>query len=213
MNFISAKIQEYTENISAPEPELLQALNKETHLKILYPRMLSGHWQGRFLSFFTRLLRPRMILEIGTYTGYSCICMAEGLEEGGRIITIEKNPELQTIFEEYTQKAGLSEKVTLMTGNAMDIIPTLNETFDMIFLDADKDGYLRYYEMVLPKLRKGGVILADNVLWSGKVTEKAKSNDKETLAIQHFNEYVAQDSRVDCLLVPVRDGLLWITKK
>lgn len=213
MNFISSRIQEYTEKISAQEPELLQELNKETHLKILYPRMLSGHWQGRFLSFFTRLVRPEMILEIGTYTGYSCMCMAEGLEEGGRIITIEKNPELQSMFEEYIEKAGLSDSVTLMIGNAMDIIPTLNETFDMVFLDADKDGYLRYYEMVLPKLKKGGVILADNVLWSGKVTEKAKPNDKETLAIQHFNEYVAGDNRVECLLLPVRDGLLWIVKK
>ena len=213
MNFISPKIQAYTDKISASEPKLLQELNKETHLKVLYPRMLSGHWQGRFLSFLTQLFRPKRILEIGTYTGYSCICMAEGLAEDGQIITIEKNPELEPMFTQYVEKAGLTNKVTLHIGNAMDIIPTLDGEFDMIFLDADKDGYLRYYEMILPKLKSGGIILADNVLWSGKVTENAKLNDKETLAIQQFNEFVAADTRVECLLVPVRDGILWIRKK
>lgn len=213
MNFIHPKIQEYSDRISAQEPELLQALNQETHLKVLYPRMLSGHWQGRFLSFFSKMLTPQHVLEIGTYTGYSCLCMAEGLSKNGNIITIEKNPELRAMFEKYISEAGLEDKITLLNGDASAIIPELKETFDLVFLDADKDNYLHYYEMVLPKVRSGGVILADNVLWSGKVTEEAKPNDKETIAIKQFNEFVAHDERVECLLLPVRDGLLWIVKK
>lgn len=213
MDFISKDIQQYAEKISQPEPEILKELNKETHVKVLYPRMLSGHWQGRFLSFFAKMLQPQRILEIGTYTGYACLCMSEGLAEGGKAITIEVNVELEEMIRHYFAKANMQEKIDLHIGDAQKIIPTLDEVFDLVFIDADKENYLKYYELVLPKVRKGGIILADNVLWSGKVVEIAKPSDKETRSLQHFNTFLSEDSRVECLLLPVRDGLLAARKR
>lgn len=208
MDFIQKDIQAYSEKISQAEPPLLQKLNKDTHLKVLYPRMLSGHWQGRFLSFFSKTLQPKRILEIGTYTGYACLCMAEGLGADGKMITIEVNRELEEMCRDFFAKANMQDKIELIIGNALEIIPRLTDTFDLVFIDADKENYLKYYELVLPKVRTGGVILADNVLWSGKVVEKAKTSDKETISLQNFNDFLSKDTRVECLLFPIRDGIL-----
>lgn len=208
MDFLPREIQAYAEAKSQAEPEILAQLNKETHLKVLYPRMLSGHWQGRLLSFLSKLVQPKHILEIGTYTGYSCLCMAEGLQAGGKITTIEVNHELESFIREYVEKTGFADKVDLRIGDAAEIIAGLDATFDLVFIDADKENYLKYYEMVLPKLRAGGLLLADNVLWSGKVVGEVKTTDKETLGLMAFNDFVAEDPRVECLLLPVRDGIM-----
>jgi len=212
MDFLPVLINQYVESKTAKEPEVLAELSRETHLKVLYPRMLSGHLQGRFLSFFSRILRPKRVLEIGTYTGYSCICLAEGLQKGGKIVTIDINPELEDIIVPYLTKAGIREQVELKFGNAMDIVPQIEEELDLVFIDADKHNYLSYYKMVVPKLRKGGFILADNVLWSGKVADE-KYQDKETQGIRMFNDFVSKDKRVEQMLLPLRDGIMIIQKR
>ncbi|MFN0204189.1 MAG: O-methyltransferase [Bacteroidia bacterium] len=213
MDFLAKELTEYVEAHSSEEPAILQELNRQTHLKVLYPRMLSGHFQGRLLAFLSKMLHPQRILEVGTYTGYACICLAEGLTENGKLITLEKEPELADMIRFYVEKAGFGEKVELKIGDAKQLIPTLTDTWDLVFLDADKENYLNYYELILPQVRKGGVILADNVLWSGKVLSPAVSNDKDTLHLQQFNDFVKQDSRVECVLLPVRDGIMMIRKK
>lgn len=209
---ITQEIEEYCEAHSTPEPELLYRLNRETNLKVMNPRMLSGHIQGMFLTSLVRMMQPKAVLEIGTYTGYAAICLAEGLPDEGIIDTIEIDVELEDIIRKYFSQYSKKEKINLHIGDAVEVIPTLDKTYDLVFMDADKEEYIRYYELVLPKVRKGGYILADNVLWSGKVLQEVKSGDKDTPAIRQFNDYVLQDERVRNFLLPLRDGIMVIEK-
>jgi caffeoyl-CoA O-methyltransferase len=206
MKFLPDEIEAYAAAYSAPEEEILARLNRETHLKVLLPQMLSGHIQGNFLKMMSYMIRPERILEIGTYTGYSAICFARGLQENGLIHTIDINEELEPMVRKYFNEAGLENKIKYHIGNALDIIPTLNETFDMVFIDADKINYSNYYDLVFDKVKQGGFIIADNVLWSGKVTEEKK--DKDTEALHLFNQKINADNRVENYLVPIRDGLM-----
>lgn len=212
MNFIDKKIEEYALSHTSDEPEILKKLNRETQAKILFPRMLSGHMQGRLLSMFSHMIRPERILEIGTYTGYSCICLAEGLQKNGIIHTIEVNEELEAMIRRYLKEEGISEKVKLHIGSALEIIPAIRDEFDLVFIDADKENYSRYYDLVFPRLRTGGFIIADNVLWSGKVLEKTGNQDADTKALAAFNKKIREDKRVEHLLLPVRDGLMILRK-
>ena len=212
MQIISPEVQTFIENMTSPEPEILSELNRKTYLRVLYPRMLSGHYQGRLLSFFSHMLRPTSVLELGTFTGYSCICLAEGLAPEGRIVSIEKNEELKSMILPALEEAGIQDLVEVRFGKAMDIIPELKGSFDLIFIDADKGNYREYYEMLIPRLSSGGVILADNVLWGGKVMDPAEA-DKETSGIKAMLEFVKEDQRVEQVLLPVRDGILMIRKK
>ncbi|MDX2249710.1 MAG: O-methyltransferase [Bacteroidia bacterium] len=212
MDFLSPDIQQYIEKMSSPEPEALARLNRETHLKVLYPQMLSGHYQGRVLSFLSGMIRPEKILEIGTFTGYSAICLAEGLAPGGKLYTIELNPELEPMIRRGLQLAGVEDRVELNFGPALEIIPRLAGPFDLVFIDADKSNYRNYFEMVLPRLSPHGVILADNVLWSGRIFDPL-DKDKETAGIRDFSSFVQQDLRVEQVILPVRDGLMILRKK
>ena len=209
---ITQEIEEYCEAHSTPEPELLYRLNRETNLKVMNPRMLSGHIQGMFLTSLVRMMQPKAVLEIGTYTGYAAICLAEGLPDDGIVDTIEIDVELEDIIRKYFSQYSKREKINLYIGDAVEVIPALDKTYDLVFMDADKEEYIRYYELVLPKVRKGGYILADNVLWSGKVLQEVKSGDKDTPAIRQFNDYVLQDERVRNFLLPLRDGIMVIEK-
>jgi len=200
------KLLPYCEKHSSQPTEILGALERETYLKTIAPQMLSGHLQGGFLSLLSCLMQPKMILEIGTFTGYASICLAKGLCEGGRLHTIEVNEELAYICRKYFNKAGLQEKIELHVGDAKAIIPTLNKTFDLVFIDAGKGDYAFYYDLVFDKVRRGGILLADNVLWRGKVVEPAR--DADTLLIDQFNKKVQQDPRVENLLLSLRDGLM-----
>ena len=213
MEFIDQKLDEYVCAHSEKEPELLYELNRETHINVLQPRMLSGHFQGRVLSMISHMIKPKSVLEIGTYTGYSALCFAEGLAEGGKIITIDKNEELEDLVQTYIEKAGLSNSISCVIGNAMEIIPTLKEEFDMVFIDADKSNYINYYNLVFDKLKKGGYILIDNVLWSGKVLKPAPDNDIDTEVLIEFNDLIHRDDRVQEVLLPIRDGLMLVRKK
>ena len=210
-NFIKTGILEYSEINSQEEPSLLKELNRETHLKVLNPRMLSGAFQGRLISLISKLINPKKVLEIGTYTGYSALCIYEGLDEKGVIHTIDKNEELVDIQKKYFTKTGDVEKFIQHTGTALDIIPKINETFDFIFLDADKENYINYFNCIIDKLNKNGVILADNVLWSGKVIDK-KKQDETTKILRKFNDIVNNDCRVETILLPIRDGISIIRK-
>ena len=212
MDFIDQKIQDYVEQYSDKEPEILQSLNRETHLKVLQPRMLSGHLQGRILSMMCKMIRPTYILEIGTYTGYSAICMAEGLQADGKLVTIDINEELSDMSQTYFEKSGFRDKIESHVGNALDIIPMLNFKWDLVFIDADKVNYSNYYDLVFDRLNEGGFIIADNVLWSGKVVEPVKQNDKDTKKLLEFNKKVTEDNRVENVLMPVRDGLMILRK-
>jgi predicted O-methyltransferase YrrM len=211
MDFLSESLQKYIEEHSSGESELLKELDRETHLKVMMPRMLSGHVQGRFLSFLSKILKPERILEIGTYTGYASICLAEGLSSSGELVTIDKNEELQNMVEDYFRKAGIADKTRYLIGDATSIIPTLDGLFDLIFIDADKANYPNYYKMCLPMLSERGIILADNVLWSGKIT--SDKPDKNTMALQQFNDMVQNDPEVENMLLSIRDGLMLIRKK
>lgn len=214
MEFIDPALLAYCEAHSSEEDPVLKHIHRETHAKVLMPRMLSGHLQGKFLEFISKSNQPKVILEIGTYTGYSGICLARGLAEGGKLITLDINDELETMVRGFFEMAGLSDRIDYRLGNASDIIPTLSETFDLVFIDADKANYMRYYELVIDQVRPGGVILADNVLWSGKVIPEAgKKIDKDTQVILDFNKMVQQDPRVENILLPIRDGLLMARKK
>lgn len=210
MNFLDENLEAYVQQHSEQEPELLQQLARETHLKILQPRMLSGVYQGRLLALLTKLISPKQILEIGTYTGYSALCMAEGLNPNGRIDTIDINEELMDIQRRYFDTAGFGKQITQHLGNAAEIIPSIKGTFDLVFIDADKEQYPRYFDLVVNRVRSGGLIIADNVLWSGKVVNTAK--DEATKALQVFNKKVTEDPRVETVLLPVRDGLTLIRK-
>ncbi|MFN6944678.1 MAG: O-methyltransferase [Cytophagaceae bacterium] len=207
-----SEIEKYIEQHTSAEPELLKQLNRETYRDVLMPGMISGHVQGRFLSMFSSILRPEKILEIGTFTGYSAICLAEVLTENGLLISIDINEELEDLVRKYILKAGLENKIQLKYGNARNIIPDIKEVFDLVFIDADKVNYSIYYDLVIDKVRSGGVIIADNVLWKGKVVE-VETKDKDTRALAEFNSKVQQDERVDNTIINVRDGLMIIRKK
>ncbi|AMM50286.1 methyltransferase [Rufibacter sp. DG15C] len=214
MDFLDPDLQAYAEAHTSPESDLLRRLNRETHLNVMKPRMLSGHLQGRVLAMVSQMMRPRRILEIGTYTGYSALCLAEGLAEDGVLHTIDVNDELEDMVRSYINQAGLEQKIQMHIGQAANVIPTLEETWDLVFIDADKKSNALYYEMVLDKVRPGGFILADNVLWSGKVVEKFRPKlDKDTEMVLDFNQLVHQDPRVENLLLPIRDGILVARKK
>lgn len=214
MELIPPDLAQYAEAHTSPEPDVLRQLNRETHAKVLSPRMLSGHMQGRMLALISHLVRPARVLEIGTYTGYSAICLAEGLAEGGKVITLDVNEELESMVRDYIGKAGMTGKIDFRTGKAADLIPQLDETFDLVFIDADKASYAGYYDLVFEKVRPGGLIIADNVLWSGKVVQpEAVNKDKELRAILAFNDKVQQDDRVDNVLLPLRDGLMVVRKR
>ena len=210
-NFINKDILEYSEKYSQQEPEILQELNRETHTKILNPRMLSGFFQGRLLSIISKLIKPKKVLEIGTYTGYSAICIAEGMNKNGIIHTIDKNEELNTIQKKYFKKSGLENNIIQYNGCALDIIPKIEEKFDLIFIDADKENYINYFNLVIDKLNNNGVILADNVLWSGKVIN-FEDHDLTTNVLREFNRMVNNDKRVETILIPIRDGISIIRK-
>ena len=206
MEFISEKIAEYLSQNSDKEPEILSKLNKETHQKILQPRMLSGHIQGRFLSLISKIKSPLYILEIGTYTGYGTICLAEGLATNGKIFTIDRNEELINIQNKYFEESGNRDKIVQLTGNAIEILMDLNENFDLIFIDADKENYIKYFEIVSKKLNPNGIIISDNVLWSGKVVEES-DGDQETNTLKKFNSLLSKDERFETIILPLRDGL------
>ena len=208
MSFFDQDLQKYIEKHSQPETEVLQELSRETNLKVVGAGMLSGQLQGSTLAMFVTLLQAKNILEIGTYTGYSAIWMAGAMPEGGKLYTIDKNEELEDMMHRYFEKAGLTDKIVPHIGDALDIIPTLQETFDMVYIDADKENYLNYYEMVIEKTRKGGLIVADNVLWHGKVISPEENTDKATQAIIDFNTHIHNDKRVENVLFPIRDGLM-----
>ena len=207
MHFISQELEDYIENHSQNEPELLAALNKETYQKILLPRMLSGHFQGRVLSMLSKLIRPKNILEIGTYTGYSALCLCEGMQENGILHTIDIKEELVDFQRKYFDKSPWGNQIIQHLGEAVDIIPTLDVQFDLVFIDADKENYLNYFELIVPKMNKGGIILSDNVLWSGKVLEPLQPNDSSTKILLEYNELLKNDSRIETVLLPIRDGL------
>tara|TARA_B100000575_G_scaffold35096_1_gene23664 strand:+ start:1666 stop:2304 length:639 start_codon:yes stop_codon:yes gene_type:complete len=206
MDFISEKIAEYLSQNTEKEPEILSKLNQETHQKILQPRMLSGHIQGRFLSLLSKIKSPHNILEIGTYTGYGTLCLAEGLATDGKILTIDRNEELLKIQNKYFEESGNRDKIIQLTGNAIDILNNLNQTFDLIFIDADKENYIRYFQIVSERLNPNGIIISDNVLWSGKVVEK-NNNDEETNTLKEFNKILNEDARFETVIIPIRDGI------
>lgn len=207
MHFISKDIESYVDNHSEDEPELLKELSRETHLQVLRPRMLSGHFQGRFLSLLSKIIAPKTILEIGTYTGYSAICMAEGLAADGQLHTIDINEELYDFQRRFFDKSGYGAQIIQHLGSALDIIPTLDMSFDLVFIDADKENYPAYFDLVIDKVAPKGVILSDNVLWSGKVVEPLDPKDKSTPVLLEFNKKLKEDPRVDTILLPIRDGL------
>ncbi len=209
---LDSQIEEYCKSHTTEESSLLKKLYRETHLKVLFPRMLSGHLQGMFLQMISKIIQPTQILEIGTYTGYSAICLAQGLVYGGTLHTIEKNQELENIIINYFEMAGIKNMTKVYFGNALNIIPSIDQTFDLVFIDADKENYLNYYNLVFDKLRKGGIIIADNALWNGKVLQKINPKDKETTGIAKFNQAVQKDEKVENMILPLRDGLMIIRK-
>lgn len=210
MEFIDQRLSDYSEAHTSSESILLKKINRDTHANVLKPRMLSGHLQGRLLSLISKMIRPANILEIGTYTGYSAICLAEGLKAGGKLVTLEKNEELETKLRWSFKDAGFEQVIDLRIGNALKIIPALDIRFDLVFIDADKENYSNYFDLVIDKVVPGGFILADNVLWSGKVLDTIP--DKDTRAILAFNDKVHNDPRVENVLLPVRDGIMMMRK-
>lgn len=213
MEFITKDLSGYCENNTSAETDILAQLNRETYLKVVSPRMLSGHLQGRFLSFISKLIQPKLIIEIGTYTGYSALCLAEGLQPEGKLISIDVNEETSAFAKAFIQKTEYASKIKLVLADAKEYITTINESIDLVFIDADKKNYLNYYHLVFDKIASGGLIIADNVLWSGKITMAQNEMDKETLALHQFNEFVQNDLRVENMLLPIRDGLMVIRKK
>ena len=207
MHFLSEDLEDYVAFHSQNEPELLAQLNKETYQKILLPRMLSGHFQGRVLSMLSKLIRPISILEIGTYTGYATLCLCEGMRENGMVHTIDIKEELIDFQRKYFDKSPWGGQIIQHLGEAIDVIPTIETNFDLVFIDADKENYLNYYELIVPKMNKGGIILSDNVLWSGKVVESLKEGDLSTKILLEYNKRLKDDIRVETVLLPIRDGL------
>ena len=207
MHFLSEELENYAAQHTEDEPLLLQELSKRTHLNVLQPRMISGHFQGRFLSLLSKMVQPRTILEIGTYTGYATLCLAEGLHPEGVLHTIDIKEELTDIQREFFDRSGYGSQIVQHLGKAADIIPSLNTTFDLVFIDADKQNYAHYFDLVIEKMNRGGIILSDNVLWSGKVVEEVKHNDKHTQALMAYNQKIKDDPRVETVLLPIRDGI------
>jgi len=207
MHFLPENIDNYVVEHSQKEPTVLKELSKETWQKVLNPRMLSGAFQGRILSMISKLIQPKNILEIGTYTGYSALCLAEGLAADGKIFTLDKNEELETLQNKYFEKSGFRNQIEQFVGNAIEIIPTIDEKFDMVFIDADKSNYINYYHLIIDKMNPGGIILSDNVLWSGKVVEKLDPKDKDTKVLLEYNTLLNTDARIETVLLPIRDGL------
>ena len=207
MHFLSDELDSYVTQHSENEPDLLVQLNRETHQKILQPRMLSGHFQGRVLSMLSKIIHPTTILEVGTYTGYATLCLAEGLAENGTIDTLDNEEELFDFQRKYFDKTIWANQITQHLGEALDIIPTLNKKYDLVFIDADKENYINYFHLIVPMMNKGGIILSDNVLWSGKVLENVKENDITTKILLEYNKLLKEDARVETVLLPIRDGL------
>jgi predicted O-methyltransferase YrrM len=207
MHFISEELENYVEQHSQNEPELLVKLFKETHQKILQPRMLSGHFQGRVLSMLSKIINPKNILEIGTYTGYAALCLAEGIQKEGTLDTIDVKEELVSIQQKYFDLSPWKGQIITHLGDALEIIPTLNKKYDLVFIDADKENYINYFNMIVPIMNKGGIILSDNVLWSGKVLEELNPKDMSTKILLEYNQLVNNDERVETVLLPIRDGL------
>lgn len=207
MHFLSEELENYAAQHTEDEPLLLKELNKRTHLNVLQPRMISGHFQGRFLSLLSKMVQPRTILEIGTYTGYATLCLAEGLHPEGVLHTIDIKEELTDLQREFFDRSGYGNQIVQHLGKAADIIPSLNTTFDLVFIDADKQNYAHYFDLVIEKMNRGGIILSDNVLWSGKVVEEVKHNDKHTQVLMAYNQKIKDDPRVETVLLPIRDGI------
>jgi len=210
---IQSKLDKYILDHIEPEDEVLKELDRETNLNVLHARMLSGHLQGQVLTMLSKMIQPKTILEIGTFTGYSAICLSKGLQKDGRLITIEIDDELESMAKKYFKKAGLENVIEQRIGSALKIIPTLNYSFDLIFLDADKKEYIQYFELVFDKVPSGGYIIADNTLWSGKVLEKPAEDDYQTKGIIEFNSFLKNDSRIEQVILPLRDGITVIRKK
>ena len=208
MEFLDKKLDDYVTAHSEVENEVLADLNRQTHLKVLIPRMLAGHYQGRVLSMLSHMIKPTTILEIGTYTGYSAICFAEGLAENGVIHTIDLNEELESLQSEYFEKSGFSNQIVQHVGNALDVIPQIEGNFDLVYIDADKENYCNYYDQTIDRVNKGGYIIADNVLWSGKVIEPLDPSDEETRMLLEYNKKIQDDDGVQNVLLPIRDGLM-----
>lgn len=213
MEFLPKNIDNYVHQHTEAEPEILQKLHRETWRKVLIPRMLSGHLLGRALSLFSQLTSPKRIIEVGTYTGYSALCLSEGLAEGGELHTIDNNEELKGIQDKYFELSDYRKNIHQHIGNALDIIPQLDIIWDIAFIDADKNNYINYYELILPKLKTGGLILFDNVLWSGKVAQEIDDKDEDTKVLNRLNKLLTEDERVQNVLFPLRDGLMVIRKK
>jgi len=211
MNIIPSEIDTYIEQHTSEEQDVLQQLNRKTYADVMMPQMLSGKVQGQFLKFVSQMLQPKRVLEIGTYTGYAAICLAAGLQKDGKLYTIDINEELESLVKEYVQKAGLQDNIIQIIDNAQNVIPKFDEVFDLVFIDADKQNYSLYYDLVFDKVRSGGFILADNVLWSGKITQEKK--DKDTQSLAAFNDKVQQDKRVENVIISIRDGIMMIRKK
>ena len=212
INFIDDNILNYSISKSEKESKLLNDLYRETYLKVLNPRMISGHYQGRILSLISKIISPKKILEIGTYTGYSAICLCEGMNKDGILHTIDNNKELVEIQNKYFKKANLKDKIVQHSGDAKNIIPSIDEEFDIVFIDADKESYPEYYDLIINKVRAGGIIIADNILWSGKILEKVEKDDQATKSIIEFNNKIIEDDRVKNIILPIRDGLNIVRK-
>ncbi|MFT6442549.1 MAG: putative O-methyltransferase YrrM [Salibacteraceae bacterium] len=208
MEFLDEKLDDYVTAHSEAENDVLAELNRQTHLKILIPRMLAGHYQGRVLSMLSHMIKPTTILEIGTYTGYSAICFAEGLADNGVIHTIDLNEELESFQSEYFKKSGCSDQIVQHVGKALEVIPKIEGNFDLVYIDADKENYCNYYDQTIDRVNKGGYIIADNVLWSGKVIEPLDPKDEETRMLLEYNKKIQDDERVQNVLLPIRDGLM-----
>ncbi|GGG92361.1 O-methyltransferase [Polaribacter pacificus] len=207
MHFLPEKIDNYVVEHSQHEPQLLKELTKETWQKVLNPRMLSGAFQGRLLAMLSKLIQPKNILEIGTYTGYSALCLAEGMPVDGTLYTIDKNEELESLQQKYFKKSGYQDQIKSLVGNALELIPTINQKFDLVFIDADKSNYINYFHLIIDKMNPGGIILSDNVLWSGKVVEALDPKDLDTKILLEYNALLNADKRVESVLLPIRDGL------
>jgi len=205
--FLPEKIDQYVVAHSQEEPKILQELTKETWQKVLNPRMISGAYQGRVLSMISKLIRPKNVLEIGTFTGYSALSIAEGLPENGTIFTIDRNEELAELQQKYFNQSNYKDQIKTYAGNALDIIPTIDKKFDLVFIDADKSNYTNYFHLIIDKMNSGGIILSDNVLWYGKVTEEADEKDLDTIALQAYNTLLNNDDRIETVMLPIRDGL------
>ncbi|MDN5215365.1 O-methyltransferase [Fulvivirgaceae bacterium BMA12] len=213
MKFLDEEIEKYAEAHTSEESSILKKVHRDTYANVIMPRMLSGHLQGRILATFSHMIKPNLVLEIGTYTGYSALCLAEGIADGGKIITIDINEELEEKVKGFFQESDFRQKIDYRIGNALDIIPTLSEKFDLVFIDADKENYGKYFDIIIDKVQKGGFIVADNVLWSGKVIPgKSNGSDKDTKALIDFNLKVHNDTRVENVLLPIRDGLMILKK-